>query len=67
MEVSSSSDIAKPLDADSSDKKENSAANPDMEKELMPTTCCGHLQLIFALLQFSSRRYACKHYNCSFV
>ncbi|XP_066296136.1 ubiquitin carboxyl-terminal hydrolase 48-like [Branchiostoma lanceolatum] len=32
---------------------------PDMEndEDLMPTTVCGHLQFIFALLQNSSRRY----------
>ncbi|XP_035696880.1 ubiquitin carboxyl-terminal hydrolase 48-like [Branchiostoma floridae] len=32
---------------------------PPMEKDedLMPTTVCGHLQFIFALLQNSSRRY----------
>ena len=27
------------------------------EKELLPDTVCGHLQLVFALLQFSNRRY----------
>lgn len=32
------------------------AAIPD--ESLQPTSICGHLQLLFALLQFSKRRYA---------
>lgn len=36
------------------------------EKELMPNTVCGHLQLIFAQLQFSNRRYRIESFVCSY-
>lgn len=47
---------AKPLVATCAPKEHPVKLKMCEDAELMPSTVCGHLQLIFALLQFTNRR-----------